>query len=361
MLKKQIPVQRACLLILIVSGLNYVLMRIFNTTPSETLYVANTPNLFGDPSSDKEAIHNRKSTPFQPLNWSFVYYQHPRKAGGTSLLKLFDENGLCSPVDRKPKLKCLTWGMAAPGMIEGKPFIEHKQRALEIDLQLIHNEWRPFYLIDFMEYGPSHWSDVLLVTMLRDPIERVYSDLLHDGAWSCGGFKRLPNITNERKEEIMMNCTEQYQSKFTSNMYTKIFSGSRSTQIKAESLDWHGVPYNPNHTVNEMHLEVAKQVLQQFHVILILEMWEETKIQLQCQGINNTNLEHARKGTTRDRWRRGSNVTVSDFEKLTEMVVELNQYDIRLFQFARGLADDRTRECREYLSKINDSTIDVFV
>ena len=266
------------------------------------------------------------------------------------MLDLFDRNGLCSPLpERDGKYtKCFTWRMSKR---RGKSFLELKERAEEVQLRLLHNEWLPFYLMDFLQFGPMHWKDVLLVTMLRDPVDRVYSDLLHDGAWSCGTLKQRMNESNARKEQILMDCAQQFRSKFTGNMYSKTFSGSWSSQINAETMAAWNMPFNPNHTVSALHLHIAKLVLQQFHVILILEMWDATSVQLKCHGIDDVDLRHEREGATRKRWRDRGNVSVADFENLHKMVVDFNQFDIQLFQFAMDLAVDRSAQCRDYLTR----------
>ncbi len=69
------------------AGINYIKYEPYEITNSDL-------NLFKEQPINSNYTHKQ---------WSFVYYQHARKSGDTSLYKL---NGLCSLNTSKPKLVC---------------------------------------------------------------------------------------------------------------------------------------------------------------------------------------------------------------------------------------------------------------
>eukprot|EP01084_Bolivina_argentea_P314420 544594_1 len=334
-----------------------VLMMLFMITHKTGVqYVNYDPPTNSAVTLFKEQPVTPVSNNYTPKEWSYIYYQHARKCGGTSLETLFKSNSLCSSnTSVIPKLICK--GLNPHKFIKAT-FIEIKQYFKTIDLKLIHNEWMPFYLMDYLKFGDSHWSDVLMTTLLRNPIDRVFSDLLHTGTWGCQSKELndpylierfLSDNRTDLLESFLIDCVMKYQYKYTSNMFTKIFSGSWNSQISDKALENWNIPFNANHTVNKLHFEFAKYILNEFDVILILELWNQTNIQLKCHKIYDISLKHQRVGKRRNFMRKSWHFEVDELEELHALILKLNQYDLELYDFAKDLALEKTKRCKEYL------------
>merc|ERR1711962_1472094 len=89
--------------------------------------------------------------------------------------------------------------------------------------------------------------------------------------------------------------------------------------------------------VDDIHFGLAKLILSEFDIILIHKMWDETKIQLKCNGLSNDTLPDMN---------RNIDLNMSHFPRLKEVLTEINQYDLRLYEYAQARAHERVRGCR---------------
>ena len=269
--------------------------------------------------------------------WNYVYFQHLRKTGGTSVVDVvYHNNNLCI------SNRCIIWSVYG-GL--AKNIDDHKQKADEMKLKLIVNEWYPFYVNNYLIHKYDKWNDVLLTTILRDPIKRVYSDIATGATWHCGGNITMEQFIDKLKsgdEQFLIQCAIDHQYTYTSNLYIKVFSGSWKYAINFPEyhLKKHDIDYNPNHTVDRMHLEIAKSIIKDFDVILILEQYDETSVQLKCNGINDTIWKNDNMGHYKHR--------LDEFPKLKKLLYELNQLDIEFYEFATKLALQKADTCNKY-------------
>ena len=239
--------------------------------------------------------------------------------------------------------RCIIWSVL--GGI-GKTISDHKQKCDAEKMKLIVIEWYPFDASHYLLHKNDQWNDVLLVTILRDPIERVWSDIGSGATFHCGTNISMEEYKQRLNDEaFLIECAKEYQHAFTSNVYVKIFSGTWMYAIKdrEQNLKGKGIDYNPSLIVDRVHLEVAKSIIAEFDIILLLEMWQETSIQLLCNGIRETELDKFNRGWLKPQ--------LSDFPKLKKLLYELNDFDIEFFEFAKELALQKTEQCEEHRYK----------
>ena len=188
---------------------------------------------------------------------------------------------------------------------------------------------------------------MLLITVLRDPLQRIYSDLAYDGTWSCKIDGRKKTLEDYRNESWLIECAEKNSEKYTSELYTKVFSGSLNYAIPAtKKLNRKGIDYDLTHMVDDTVFQIAKLVIAQFDILIILEEWKTTSIQLNCYGMHN-NIEFKNVG------RRKTKLPKLDhYKKLKQRLIEMNKYDIILYDYGKALAMNKTEICRKW-KKVN--------
>eukprot|EP01083_Nonionella_stella_P067211 177611_1 len=330
-----------CLCILLVSlliGMMCILMNAFlflNIHTDDALQIQITPCIN---TSTKTSINHThlvsESDAFVVHNWSMIYFQHVRKSAGTAMMNIFKNNGLCN-----------TNGSCAAVIAKlgvTMSFRQIKELHNASGIHIVANEYYPFYLSSYLKYRKEDWNDVLLVTLLRDPLQRIFSDLMYDGTWSCKG-KDLAY----KYDRFLTRCAKDFRVKHTSNVYCKVFSGSWSYAMPNYNLIKRGVDFNPHHEIDHVQYEIAKTIIKQFDIILILELWQETHIQLKCAGIHQQiqTLHHKNVGKRKMK----NNATLHDFPTLTQKLTDWNQYDLKLYDFARKRALYKARQCQTYL------------
>ena len=184
-------------------------------------------------------------------------------------------------------------------------------------------EWEsfrlPFYLnpIDLFD-------NVLFMTMIRDPIERAWSDLNYNKTWHC-------NTTD------LWNCAH-FSSFWMNNFFVRMFSGLmpagyrefRTTVGKEDRLK--GETYHQTKRLDHIHLAISIAVLKQFDIVIVLEKWEEQSVQLKKYGMSKTTLSH-----------KNSNAHGQMSQRMREYLIEQNQYDILFYEQAKAIADEKTR------------------
>lgn len=126
-----------------------------------------------------------------------------------------------------------------------------------------------------------------------------------------------------------------------------IFSGvwpyaNPNKRLKEKQID-----FNANMTIDDTQFEVAKTIIKDFDVILILEEWDLTSAQLKCQGIYNTTLPHSNVGQAKSKH---SRFKLENFPLLHEELIKYNKYDIELYNFAKQLAIERAQACERQLA-----------
>ena len=150
------------------------------------------------------------STKFNPKTWNIIYYQKPRKTGGTAMVHLLHENGLFNSTKRS------CYSSSTP-----EEFVRIKTRCISLKHKVFYNEYWPFHIQSYLKWKEEEWNDVLLITLLRDPIERVISDLLYQGTWECNNINYKHVLMST--ESQLIECVHRNHAKFTSNMYSKMF------------------------------------------------------------------------------------------------------------------------------------------
>ena len=292
-----------------------------------------------------DLIHNKthNNSIFVPKDWKIIYYQKPRKTGGTALVELLEHNGLNTDVKR---LQSPCFSVAEPDK-----FINIKMKCIEYGHKIFPNEYWPFYTHSYLMYQYEQWNDVLMLTLLRNPINRVFSDLLYQGTWKCQNIKYKRFRKEEDLESKLIDCVHQNHAKFTSNIYTKTFSGIWPYANPTKNLIEKGVELNADIFVTDVHLQVAKAILADFDVILILEQWESTSVLMKCYGLYNTSLPHSNVGKIKKA--NAEKVSLEKMPKLYEEIVKYNTYDIELYQYAQILAEHKSAACKQYLGEKN--------
>lgn len=75
-----------------------------------------------------------------------------------------------------------------------------KERMIQRDAHLVTVEYFPFYVTEYLKYGlPGElFGDVLLVTLIRNPLNRIFSDLLF-----VSGAQALSDYVNVHRQRIL--------------------------------------------------------------------------------------------------------------------------------------------------------------
>merc|ERR1712154_84418 len=118
-------------------------------------------------------------------------------------------------------------------------------------------------------------------------------------------------------EEKLIECMFDNQSKFTSNVNTKIFSGIWSYS---------------NMSVDRVHYDVAVSILKDFDVIFIAETLNETKSELKCFEDGFPEIYWIHNTTKKVSWK------LNVFPRLKQVIIRLNKYDIDLYEVAKQSA-----------------------
>eukprot|EP01084_Bolivina_argentea_P104137 186494_1 len=280
--------------------------------------------------------------------WNFVYFQHVRKAAGTAIKQLLiDYNKL-----QYSKFYSSTsdqW-MAFDGL---------KRRAIGSHSQLIPVEYFPFYTYSYLSKKHILWTDILLIMVFRDPLQRIFSDLIYQGTWRCGNLPRV----KEKLENFLIDCTHKHHAKFTSNVYSKVLSGTWPYANRNWKLHKKGIDFNPNLVIDRMQYKLAQIMLKEFDITLIIEMWNITKLQLKCNGLLNDTLPHTNLGKKKQK----SSLNLDNFPKLKNELIKYNKFDIELYKYAKFLALQNVQKCGEnineykqylsYTENINDKPV----
>ena len=86
--------------------------------------------------------------------------------------------------------------------------------------------------------------------------------------------------------------------------------------------------------VEKVHYDISVMILKQFNIIMILNEWEEQKVQLQYYGIEDTILPHENVNGQRTK------KEISD--EMREYLIGINEYDLMFYESAKEIANERT-------------------
>ena len=309
-------------------------------------------------------------------NWRWIYFQHIRKSGGTSIDLLFYLNKFCG---YKHCDNCLMFKkigyhkhcLQKRDMIKNQTLIENAMnKTLTHDgnnnnntnnnnetlivSRVINREREPFPVSEYLSSNKSIFDDTLLLTIVRDPIQRIWSDLFWRMIWSypCSNLSSFTLIQNDHKQlendTILLECINMKFMKwrYSSNVYTKVFSETGGYALVADAKIEHAhkgiLEYFDNVRISEKHLNIAKNIINDFDVILILELWNQTRIQLKCAGFEKyEELPHENN--------KRFNIDINKHEMVKNELIKLNQYDIQFYQYCKQLALKKSQQCKEYL------------
>lgn len=117
-------------------------------------------------------------------SWDYLWFQHIRKSGGTSISGVLVSNQL---IDRS-----IHGSYVAQSRYYKFWFLSHDLEGLEARADAIHSkaisiETQSFRTHEFLQH-PLRFHKVLLMTVIRDPIERAWSDLNYPFTWKCGAM-----------------------------------------------------------------------------------------------------------------------------------------------------------------------------
>ena len=183
----------------------------------------------------------------------------------------------------------------------------------------------PFLVMPYMKFKLEQWNDILLSALFMDPIQRVFLDLVSPSSSSlqCSNI----NYESELVEDELIECARDNADRYTSNVYTKIFSGI-----------W---PYSDGQSIEGVHYEVAVSILKDFDIIIILEMLDETNVQWKC--FRDDTFEKYKISKSEIKQNIGYKLT--DFPRLKHELIALNKFDIDLYNMAMQIALKKSLEC----------------
>jgi len=229
------------------------------------------------------SAHQNDTTPSLKLHaqeaWlngsGFLWMQHSRKAGGTSLCMMLRDNQMglvqmnqtfdmemkrrtcqikdfCFNCNVKDKYNTTDLESATIAAMHrnGRNMIEMEGAGVPIDLL-------------------EGWSSFVFVSSLRHPVARAVSSLLHDGKTKCHGASNVGECMSHHLalNETMMRC-ERWIYNCHSNYYVRMFSGLDTV-----------------YTTDQDMLERAKRNFRRFSCVLLQEQWDETAVCLRKLGL----------------------------------------------------------------------------
>jgi hypothetical protein len=229
-----------------------------------------------------------------------IYFYHVRKAAGTTLKQL---------------LQISSWRYGGYRLI----FTEGKT----LDLQILNQK------------------GLLTVISLRDPIERIVSLYWYEHATFF--------ITRNQTKLVSMNewfdawtdrsvWKTNFVQKNPGNVYIEV--DNYYTKILSE---WTGPE-----PVNEKDYEIAKTNLQKMDVVLITE-WMNSITQIEVMdmlfpSVRRSDKVHRISGDKKIREKR--NDLVKNWDQLKEKMIKINEYDLKLYDYAMLLAARRFMKIR---------------
>ncbi|CAM9519665.1 unnamed protein product, partial [Hapterophycus canaliculatus] len=287
----------------------------------------------------------------------FIYYQHLRKAGGTGFCEMAGRrvgNGANMPTVEVPTYHCMPdnrGAMATPPWSKREFLMDKMQQN---GYRITANEWDAFPLEHLDLPG------AVFGTTFRHPVDRWYSQYRfehvehRDG--SKPGSKSMPfDQWYKRMRPYVMG----------DNYYVKTFCGQANppdeTLMKdlnkqgkpkhTSDLSWSYHKFNPwkDKQVSWEDLRSAIEVLQKFHLILVLdyvedEMWALEEA-LGWKQARKQVLPHERQAVRENKKSIPAKEALSN-EVWTE-ILHANVFDLLLFQWAKRIYLERSA-CRTF-------------
>jgi len=235
-----------------------------------------------------------------------------------TLLTCLDKVWIFSHLARKPPAVCQISTLWLDRAIANFEQLALKAMADHRHSRTIGIEKESFRIDDYMNQH-QQFDDVLLLTVIRDPIDRAWSDLNYNGTWWCS---KPMTDSNHSNLSDLMDCAKQNVF-WLSNFYVRMFSGLLPNNYHSE---WKRVA--------EVHLELSLLILRQFDVVIILKEWEAHSRQLRQHGIANTTLPHQNVNAKK------SKEVISD--EMEQYLRSINRFDLRFFEAAQDIARAKT-------------------
>lgn len=192
------------------------------------------------------------------INYTFIFYQHLRKAGGTGFCELAKSN---LPARMVPPYFCMPdnkGSLATPPWSNSTYLTSHMKNH---KFKLASNEWDAFYSTFFNIPG------AVFATTFRDPVDRWYSQYR---------FEHLERRDGSAPDSKRMSMLQFYNSMkgwtMGENYYIKTFDGTIDPVPSKNSGDfyWTYHKYNNKQITWEM-FQSALNNLKKFDLILITE------------------------------------------------------------------------------------------
>jgi hypothetical protein len=195
----------------------------------------------------------------------YVFFQHLRKAGGTSFCELARSN---MPRRWTPGYYCMpdNKGSLATPPWSNQSFLH--QHIMEKEYRIVANEWDVFYRY-FLDY-----SGALFATTIRHPIDRWYSQYR---------FEHLEHRDGSAQSSPRVAFPRWYQNNrmwtMGTNYYVRTFIGNVGSpeflsNSNMKDFYWTYHQYN-NQDISWEQFHQAVDVLSHFSLILVLE-WIQT-------------------------------------------------------------------------------------
>lgn len=252
----------------------------------------------------------------------------------------------------KSKLSCLRKG-------QGGIFLYHVRKAAGTTIRDVLEQscgrWHVgFYEVEgltldanFLSYKSrdSTTSSLLSVLTLRDPVERAMSMYWYEHVGWWDGI--------QKKTEKCHSLTEWISTWRDSSEWKKDFmkKNPKSVYVEIENYyvkmltGWTGP--NVDGPLTEDHLELAKQALDSFDVVMLTE-WMNDATQIDAlnalfPGRNMVATKHMVKGDPKAKQRLLSKLAPNE-DEMKEVLRGINGLDLQLFEYAQSLAARRLRE-----------------
>lgn len=318
---------------------------IFGTSKGEEGFVCPTDpgSLLDNP--DKTNQNNLQAFR-NNVEGSFVFYQHLRKAGGTGFCDLAKSN---LPKGTVPSYYCMPDNR---GSLATKPWnsMSYTVNVIkEKKFRIIANEWDTF-LSPFLNY-----SNVVLATTIRHPIDRWYSQYRFEHLEHRDGSK--PDAPRQSFLDWYKGCVRYTMGR---NYYVKTFLGEVDAVVddmKKGDFYWTYHKFNKREKQREQQgqpvvsweeFEKALDQFRQFHVILVME-WLSTSSPyieklLDWKVPPKQVLPHEVQAKRADKKSKASKdmISAEDYQYLREQ----NVFDILFFELAKRIYLERV-VCRK--------------
>eukprot|EP01138_Halocafeteria_seosinensis_P014735 gb/GECG01015042.1/.p1 GENE.gb/GECG01015042.1/~~gb/GECG01015042.1/.p1 ORF type:complete len:401 (+),score=38.40 gb/GECG01015042.1/:1-1203(+) len=248
-----------------------------------------------------------ESNPVDTCKRKIMYFLHVHKAGGTTLCKLASQNGL-----RTAKKNCNVF-VSHKVPCCGKTIAEQRKFAATTEYDLVANEK---YMPDELDYGCFQY-----VTVLRDPRDRYVSHYL---------FARDVFFGEKRMGKFADWVTHQ-----PDNYLLRVICGESCKSI-------------PRGQLNHTHLEFAKERLERFSAVLILENLDDGLAIMQRRfGWKTGTAKPINRGKSPDKGELQQTARRKEFSDLVT-------WDMELYAYGRYLSERQVQESstrQQYVAK----------